>query len=200
MRIDRFTAKLQTALADAQSLAAGRDHNYLAPVHLVSALLNQQGGSTRPLLAQMGVDIEQFDSELQELLAALPVVKDNYGDIQMSPELNRLLNVVDKYAQQRSDQFISSELVILAALEDRSRSLVGSLDTERRAIHVLTAEWAYLNQPERLAKLVDRHLDLVPLGVDRIMSISAIPTRESTEHQIAAAEYPTDGSRQGTGD
>jgi ATP-dependent Clp protease ATP-binding subunit ClpB len=120
MRIDRFTGKLQSAMADAQSLAVGRDHNYLTPVHLVSALLNQQGGSTRPLLSQMGVDIGQFNDELDQLLAGLPVVKDNYGDIQMSPELSRLMNVVDKYAQQRSDQFISSELVILAVAEDRT--------------------------------------------------------------------------------
>ena len=89
MRIDKFTSKLQGALADAQSLAAGRDHNYLTPVHLISALLNQQGGSTRPLLSQMGVDVEQFNETLSKLMADLPVVEDNYGDIQMSPELGR---------------------------------------------------------------------------------------------------------------
>ena len=119
MRIDKFTSKLQGALADAQSLAAGRDHNYLTPIHLMSALLNQRGGSTRPLLSQMGVAVEQMDESLTQLMADLPVVADSYGDIQMSPELGRLFNVVDKYAQQRSDQFISSELVVLAAVEDR---------------------------------------------------------------------------------
>ena len=119
MRIDRFTTKLQSALADAQSIAAGRDHNYIAPVHLVSVLLKQQGGSTRPLLSQMGTDINRFEEALGQLITNLPVVKDNFGDIQMSPELGRLFNLADKYAQQRSDQFISSELVILAATEDR---------------------------------------------------------------------------------
>jgi len=120
MRMDRFTSKLQNALADAQSLAVGRDHNYIAPVHLVVALLKQQGGSTRPLLGQMGVDLSSFEDALEKMLVNLPVVTDNYGDVQMSPELGRLLNVADKYAQQRSDQFISGELVLLAATEDRS--------------------------------------------------------------------------------
>ncbi len=119
MRIDRFTSKLQSALADAQSLAAGKDHNSLTPTHLVLALINQKGGSTRPLLGQMGVDVEKFIGSLEKMLDDMPVVGDNYGDIQMSPELSRLFNVIDKYAQQRSDQFISSELVILAAAEDR---------------------------------------------------------------------------------
>ncbi|MFT5208659.1 MAG: ATP-dependent Clp protease ATP-binding subunit ClpB [Flavobacterium sp.] len=119
MRIDRFTSKLQSALADAQSIAAGRDHSYIAPVHLVSALLKQQGGSTRPLLSQMGTDISRFEEGLGQLITNLPVVKDNFGDIHMSPELGRLFNVADKYAQQRSDQFVSGELVILAATEDR---------------------------------------------------------------------------------
>lgn len=119
MRIDRFTGKLQSAFADAQSLAAGKDHNFLTPIHLVSALLNQPGGSTRPLLTQMGVDIVRFEEALEGLLINLPTLQNNYGDIQMSPELGRLLNIVDKFAQQRSDQFISSELVILAASEER---------------------------------------------------------------------------------
>ena len=119
MRIDRFTSKLQTAVADAQSIAVGKDHNYVTPVHLVLALLDQQGGSTKPLLSQMGVDITAFREGLGEILDGLATVKDNYGDVQLSPELGRLFNLVDKYAQQRSDQFISSELVLLAAAEDR---------------------------------------------------------------------------------
>ncbi|MFT7140918.1 MAG: ATP-dependent Clp protease ATP-binding subunit ClpB [Candidatus Azotimanducaceae bacterium] len=119
MRIDRFTSKLQTAVADAQSIAVGKDHNYVTPVHLLLALLDQQGGSTKPLLGQMGVDIVAFREGLGEILEGLATVKDNYGDVQLSPELGRLFNLVDKYAQQRSDQFISSELVLLAAAEDR---------------------------------------------------------------------------------
>jgi ATP-dependent Clp protease ATP-binding subunit ClpB len=86
---------------------------------LLLALLDQQGGSTKPLLGQMGVDIVAFREGLGEILEGLATVKDNYGDVQLSPELGRLFNLVDKYAQQRSDQFISSELVLLAAAEDR---------------------------------------------------------------------------------
>ncbi|MCB1645581.1 MAG: ATP-dependent chaperone ClpB [Pseudomonadales bacterium] len=119
MRIDRFTSKLQEALADAQSLAVGKDHNQITPVHLIAALFDQKGGSVRQLVTQMGVDVSKFREELDNLLSNLPVVKDNYGDIQMSPELGRLLNLADKFAQQHTDKFISSELVLLAAAEDR---------------------------------------------------------------------------------
>jgi ATP-dependent Clp protease ATP-binding subunit ClpB len=119
MRIDRFTSKLQEALADAQSLAVGKDHNQISPIHLIAALLDQRGGSTRPLLSQMGVDVAKFRGELDGLLERLAVIKDNYGDVQMSPDLGRLLNLADKFSQQRSDEFIPSELVMLAALEDR---------------------------------------------------------------------------------
>ncbi len=120
MRIEKFTSKLQEALSDAQSLAVGNDHNYLQPVHLILALLNQKGGSTRPLLAQMGVDVAKFREELDHLVKELPKVKENLGDVQMSPELGRLLNLADKNAQDRGDQFISSEVVLLTALEDKA--------------------------------------------------------------------------------
>ncbi len=118
MRIDRFTSRLQEALSDAQSIAVGKDHNYITPLHLVLALIRQQGGSTRPLLSQMGTDVAKFTEELEDLVAALPTVKDSYGDVQMSPELGRMLNYADKLAQQHGDQYISSELVLLAAVED----------------------------------------------------------------------------------
>jgi len=116
--MDRFTSKLQSALSDAQSIAAGKDHNALTPLHLISALLNQQGGSTRPILAQMGVDVGKFDEDLSRLIDDLPRVVDSQGDIQMSPELAKLLNLVDKEAQQRDDQFISSELALLSAVKN----------------------------------------------------------------------------------
>ncbi|MDG1204212.1 MAG: ATP-dependent chaperone ClpB, partial [Pseudomonadales bacterium] len=86
--------------------------------HLISALLNQQGGSARPILAQMGVDVGKFDADLSRLIDDLPRIVDSQGDIQMSPDLAKLLNLVDKEAQQRDDQFISSELVLLAAVKD----------------------------------------------------------------------------------
>ena len=119
MRIDRFTSKLQEALADAQSVAVGKDNNQIAPVHLVSALITQKRGSIGPLIAQMGIDIGAFQTALESMIERLPKIADNVGDVQMSPELGRMLNLADKLAQEKSDQFISSELVMLAALEDR---------------------------------------------------------------------------------
>jgi len=119
MRIDRFTSKLQEALADAQSVAVGKDNNQIVPVHLVLALVTQKSGSIGPLFAQMGIDIDAFQTALEGMIERLPKIADNVGDVQMSPELARMLNLADKLAQEKSDQFISSELVMLAALEDR---------------------------------------------------------------------------------
>lgn len=120
MRIDKFTSKLQNGLADAQSMAIGKDQNQLAPEHLIMALLDQQGGSLKPLLVRTGVDVIPFIDELSQLIERLPRIKDNRGDIQISPELGQLLNLADKYSQQRDDQFISSECVLLAALDNKS--------------------------------------------------------------------------------
>jgi ATP-dependent Clp protease ATP-binding subunit ClpB len=117
MRIDRFTNQLQTALADAQSLALGRDNNFLEPAHLLSALLEQQGGSARPLLAQAGANIPRLKTALNTALDRLPKVQGQPGDIHMSNDLGRLLNVADKFAQQKKDAYISSELVLLALFE-----------------------------------------------------------------------------------
>lgn len=119
MQIDKFTSRLQQALSEAQSLAVGKDHNQITPIHLIAALLEQSGASTGALLTQAGIDVNRFRGELDKLIHTLPVIKDNYGDIQMSPELARLINLADKYAQQRNDHFISSELILLAAIEDR---------------------------------------------------------------------------------
>lgn len=120
MRIDKFTAKLQEALSDAQSIAVGKDHHHLAPAHLMLAMVRQQGGSIRPILNQMGVDMPSLESELDVLIDRLPQIKENLGDVQMSPELGRLLNLADKNAQQHGDQFITSEMVLLAAIDDKS--------------------------------------------------------------------------------
>jgi ATP-dependent Clp protease ATP-binding subunit ClpB len=120
MRMDRLTNQLQAALADAQSLALGRDHNFIMPAHLIEVLLEQQGGTVRPLLLQCGVDIRGLRKRIGELLERLPCVEGTGGDVHVSNELTRLLNLGDKLAQQRKDRFISSELVLLAALEDRS--------------------------------------------------------------------------------
>lgn len=117
MRIDRFTSSLQTALADAQSLALGRDNNFLEPVHLLSTLLDQQGGAVRPLLAQSGANIPRLKTALTGALDRLPKVQGTPGDIHMSNDLGRLLNVADKLAQQKKDAYISSEMVLLAFFE-----------------------------------------------------------------------------------
>lgn len=119
MRIDKFTSNLQSALSDAQSLAIGKDHNYITPLHMCSVLIEQSGSSISSMLAQAGVDIPRFREEVEYLVNQLPSLQNSTGEIQMSPELGRLLNLADKYAQQRGDQFISSELVLLAALEDK---------------------------------------------------------------------------------
>ncbi len=117
MRIDRFTSSLQTALADAQSLALGRDNNFLEPAHLLHALLEQQGSSARPLLAQAGANIPRLKTALTNALDRLPKVQGTPGDIHMSNDLGRLLNVADKFTQQRKDAYISSEMVLLAFFE-----------------------------------------------------------------------------------
>jgi ATP-dependent Clp protease ATP-binding subunit ClpB len=120
MRQDKLTSKFQQALADAQSLALGRDHQFMEPAHVLLALLDSQGGSVRPLLLKAGVDINKLRSELQAMLDRLPRVEGTPGEIHISNDLNKLLNVTDKLAQQRGDQFISSELFVLAAFEDRT--------------------------------------------------------------------------------
>jgi ATP-dependent Clp protease ATP-binding subunit ClpB len=119
MRMDKMTSKFQMALADAQSLAVGRDHQFIEPVHLMIALLDQQGGTVRHLLAQADVNVNLLRSRLGEALDNLPQVQGVAGDVHVSNELGRLLNVTDKLAQQRKDSYISSELFVLAALEDK---------------------------------------------------------------------------------
>jgi len=117
--MDKLTSRFQQALADAQSLAVGRDNNMLEPVHVIAALLDQQGGSTVPLLAQAGINVPVLRQRVNEAIEQLPRVKGQEGNINVSNELNRLLNLTDKLAQQRSDQFVASELFLLAALEDK---------------------------------------------------------------------------------
>lgn len=121
MRIDRLTSKLQLALSDAQSLAVGLDHPAIEPAHLMQALLEQQGGSIKPLLMQVGFDINSLRKELSKELDRLPKIQNPTGDVNMSQDLARLLNQADRLAQQKGDQFISSELVLLAAMDESSK-------------------------------------------------------------------------------
>ncbi|MFJ7797737.1 ATP-dependent chaperone ClpB [Pseudomonas sp. NPDC096950] len=121
MRIDRLTSKLQLALSDAQSLAVGLDHPGIEPAHLMQAMLEQQGGSIKPLLMQVGFDVNSLRKELTKELDQLPKIQNPTGDVNMSQDLARLLNQADRLAQQKGDQFISSELVLLAAMDDNSK-------------------------------------------------------------------------------
>jgi len=121
MRIDRLTSKLQLALSDSQSLAVGLDHPAIEPAHLMQALLEQQGGSIKPLLMQVGFDINSLRKELSKELDQLPKIQNPTGDVNMSQDLARLFNQADRLAQQKGDQFISSEVVLLAAMDDNSK-------------------------------------------------------------------------------
>ena len=123
MRIDRLTNQLQMALSDAQSIAVGRDHAHMDSVHLLQAMLDQQGGAVRPLLSQAGFDVPGLRNALTKALEDLPKIKNPTGDVHMSPELGRLLNLADKEAQQAGDKFISSESVLLAAMGDNNIAL-----------------------------------------------------------------------------
>jgi ATP-dependent Clp protease ATP-binding subunit ClpB len=116
---DKFTSMFQSALAGAQSLALGRDHQFIEPVHLMLALLDQQGGSVRPLLDKAGANVNVLRSQLGEAIDRLPKVEGTGGEVHVSNDLSRLLNLSDKLAQKRGDQYISSELFVLAALEDK---------------------------------------------------------------------------------
>lgn len=118
MRIDRLTSRLQVALSDAQSIALGKDNQFIEPVHLIQVLIDQNG-SVSALLRQLSVDVKAFRQDVASLVDRLPVVEGSDGDIHMSNDLGRLLNLADKFAQKKGDQFISSEMVLLAALSDK---------------------------------------------------------------------------------
>ncbi|XXK21511.1 ATP-dependent chaperone ClpB [Arenicellales bacterium nBUS_48] len=119
MRMDKLTNRFQAALSDAQSMALGRDHQFIESAHLMLALLDQEGGSSRALLMRSGVNINRLRSSLANALDQLPKVEGIGGDVQISQNLIRALNLTDKLAQKRGDQFISSELFILASIEDK---------------------------------------------------------------------------------
>ena len=153
MRQDKLTTKLQEALADAQSLAVGNDNQYIEPVHLLTALLNQDDGSARSLLQRAGVNVNGLSTALKSSLERLPKVSGTGGDMQVSRELLAVLNLADKEAQKRGDQFVSSEMVLLALTEDKSdagklarenglsrKSLEAAIDTVRGGAKVDSQE------------------------------------------------------------
>lgn len=136
MRMDKLTSKLQMALSDAQSLAVGKDHNLIEPAHLLSVLVDQKGGSIRPLLMQTGFDIPALRNGLQKIINDLPEVKDHGGEVQISPDLGKLLNMADKISQKAGDQYISSENIFLAAMDDKGElgKLLNSFAVSKQAL------------------------------------------------------------------
>ncbi len=120
MRMDKLTSKLQQALADGQSLAVGRDHSQIEPLHVLLALLDQQGGSVHHLLDSTGLDVREIRNQLLKAVEDLPKVSQATGEVPPGQALGRVLNLSDKLAQQRGDAFVSSELFVLATLEDKS--------------------------------------------------------------------------------
>ncbi|MEM1173175.1 MAG: ATP-dependent chaperone ClpB [Pseudomonadota bacterium] len=120
MRSDKLTSKFQLALADAQSMAVGQDHQFIEPAHVLVALLDQQGGSVRGLLTKAGGNVNLLRSQLGDAIDRLPRVEGSGGEVHLSNDLGKLFNLTDKLAQQREDQYISSELFVLAAMDDSS--------------------------------------------------------------------------------
>lgn len=136
MRMDKLTSKFQTALADAQSFALGRDNAFIEPEHLLKALLEQQGGSCRPLLSKAHVNLVQLRMSLDQALDKLPKVTGAPGEVHISNALNRLLNLTDKLAQEKNDSYISSELFILAVMTENGSlaKLIKQAGGETKAI------------------------------------------------------------------
>ncbi|XQW86019.1 ATP-dependent chaperone ClpB [Thalassotalea piscium] len=121
MRLDRFTQSFQVAISDAQSIALGKDHQFIEPAHLMLALLNQSNGSIIPLLKSAGIDVFTLRSQVENVLLNLAQVSGSGGEVQLSSASGNLLNLCDKYAQKLGDKFISSEVFVLAALEDKGQ-------------------------------------------------------------------------------
>src|SRR5699024_11026276 len=122
MRMDKLTSKLQEALGEAQSLAVGRDHSQIEPLHVLQALLDQEAGSARHLIEAAGVDVREVRNRLIKAIENLPTIGEATGEVPPTQALGRRLNLADKLSQQRGDAFISSELFLLAALEDKGDS------------------------------------------------------------------------------
>src|SRR5579859_4993534 len=136
MRFDKFTTRFQQAFADAQSMAVGQDNPYIEPQHLLVALLEQDDGGTSSLLARAGANVAPLKEALRASIGRLPKVQGQGGEVSVSRELGNLLNVTDKEAQKRGDQFIASELFLLAAAEDKGEfgKLIRSHGVNKKAL------------------------------------------------------------------
>jgi ATP-dependent Clp protease ATP-binding subunit ClpB len=165
--MDKLTSKFQTALADAQSLALGKDHQFIEPVHLMLALLDQEGGSIKPLLAQLGVNTQSLRTELVKELGHIATVSGAGGDVQISNELSRLLNLTDKLAQKRNDKFISSELFLLAACEEKG----------------------YLNDLLKKAGVIKKNVEI---AIDKMRGGEAVDDPNAEDQRQALSKYTID--------
>jgi ATP-dependent Clp protease ATP-binding subunit ClpB len=136
MRLDKLTTKFQQALADAQSMALGNDNGFIEPYHLLAALLQQEDGGSASLLARAGVNVAALKTALTKAIDRLPKVEGQGGEISISRDLNNLLNLTDKEATKRGDQFIASELFLLALADDKSEAgrLVREFGLNRKAL------------------------------------------------------------------
>ena len=143
MRIDKLTSKLQSALSDAQSMALGADNNFIEPAHLLLALIDQKGGSVRPLLSQTGFDVADLRAKLQNLVEDLPKLTDSSGEISVSSDLAKMLNQADKIAQQKGDSFVSSETILLVAMKDSGAvgKLLNSYGVSAQALENAIVNW-----------------------------------------------------------
>ncbi|AVP96431.1 ATP-dependent chaperone ClpB [Ahniella affigens] len=167
MRMDKLTSHFQQALQEAQSLAVGRDHNMLEPLHLLTTLIEQQGGSIRPLLTKLSVNVPGVRAKLGQMLDALPKIKGQEGNLNVSNDLNRLLNITDKLAQQRNDQFIASELFLLALVQDRHE--LGDLLRKHGV------------KPEALSE-----------AIDEVRGGQSVQDQSAEEHRQALSKYTID--------
>ena len=167
MRFDKLTSKFQMALADAQSLAIGRDHQFIEPAHLMLVLLDQEGSGMLHLLATAGVNVSQLRSKLEEILDHMAQVEGSAGEVHISRDLERLLNMTDKYAQARKDQFIASELFALAALEDK-----GELG--------------------RIMRLCNAEKKRLENTIDKVRGNQPVQDQNAEEHRQALEKYTID--------
>ncbi len=166
MRMDKLTARLQEALGEAQSLEVGQSHNAIEPVHLMLALLQQRGGVATPLLEKDGANPADVITALKMAMDKLPTVGQFTGDVQLSQNLGRLLNLADREAQQRGDQYISTEAVLLAACDDN-----GDVGTLMKNAGVRKAVLAEKIQEVRGGESVDD-----PNAEDRMESLKKYTT------------------------
>ncbi|MBL4712281.1 MAG: hypothetical protein JKX75_07260, partial [Gammaproteobacteria bacterium] len=164
MRTDKLTTRFQAALADAQSLAVGRDNQFIEAAHLLTALLEQDASTVKQILASTGVNVNMLKVKLYEALDRVAQVQGNQGDVQISNELMRLLNQTDKFSQQRNDKFISSELFLLALME--SKLTVAEL---------LTSSGANKNQIEQ--------------AIDRVRGGESVDDANAEENRQALEKY-----------